>query len=64
MVDNAIRYSPEKSKVTIKLEKNNQQVTLRVIDNGLGILEELHAWVFERFFCIIDNQATGSSLGF
>lgn len=63
MVDNAIRYSPEKSKVTIKLEKNEQNVTLRVIDNGPGIPEQLRERVFERFFRMIGNQATGSGLG-
>ncbi|WP_259411853.1 ATP-binding protein [Coxiella burnetii] len=63
MVDNAIRYSPEKSKVTIRIEKEDNRVILRVIDNGPGIPEELRERVFERFFRMIGNQATGSGLG-
>jgi len=63
LVDNAIRYSPEKSKIIIKIEKNKTHVTLRVIDNGPGIPEDLRKRVFERFFRIIGNQATGSGLG-
>lgn len=63
LVDNAIRYSPEKSKVTIKIEKDKEYVMLRVIDNGPGIPEELRERVFERFFRVIGNQTTGSGLG-
>jgi two-component system sensor histidine kinase QseC len=63
LVDNAIRYSPEQSTVSIHIEKTPTHVTLRVVDNGPGIPEELRERVFERFFRIIGNQATGSGLG-
>jgi len=63
LVDNAIRYSPEKSKVTIKIEEDDEHVILRVIDNGPGIPKELRERVFERFFRVIGSQATGSGLG-
>lgn len=63
LVDNAIRYSPEHSTVTIKIDQNEKHVILRVIDNGPGIPEELRDRVFERFFRVIGNQATGSGLG-
>ncbi len=63
LVDNAIRYSPEKSTITIKIEQTPTKVILRVIDNGPGIPEELRERVFERFFRVIGNQATGSGLG-
>lgn len=63
LVDNAIRYSPEKSTVTIKIEDHNDKLVLRVIDNGPGIPDELKERVFERFFRIIGTKATGSGLG-
>ncbi len=63
LVDNAIRYSPEKSTITIKVDSNNDQTQLQVIDNGPGIPEELRERVFERFFRVIGNQTTGSGLG-
>ncbi|WP_423064079.1 ATP-binding protein [Candidiatus Paracoxiella cheracis] len=63
LLDNAIRYSPEKSKVAIKIEHDDKHVILRVIDNGPGIPKELRERVFERFFRVIGNQATGSGLG-
>lgn len=63
LVDNAIRYSPKHSTVSIHIEKNPTHVVLRVTDNGPGIPEELRERVFERFFRVIGNQATGSGLG-
>lgn len=63
LVDNAIRYSPPESQISIMIEKNSEQVILRVVDNGPGIPEELRERVFERFFRVIGNQATGSGLG-
>lgn len=63
LVDNAIRYSPPKSTVSVLIEKDHEHVILRVIDNGPGIPEELRERVFERFFRVIGNQATGSGLG-
>lgn len=63
LIDNAIRYSPEKSTVTIKIERHDDRLVLRVIDNGPGIPDELKERVFERFFRILGNKATGSGLG-
>lgn len=63
LIDNAIRYSPEKSTVKIDVKDNGDTVTLIVSDNGPGIPEELRARVFERFFRVIGTKATGSGLG-
>lgn len=63
LVDNAIRYSPEESIVSIRVEKEKNQVLLRVIDNGPGIPKELRDQVFQRFFRILGNKAPGSGLG-
>lgn len=63
LIDNAIRYSPEKTSVTIKIEKTDDKIGLHVIDNGPGIAEELKERVFERFYRVIGTKATGSGLG-
>lgn len=63
LVDNAIRYSPEKSTVSIKIEHHDQYIVLHVIDNGPGIPDELKERVFERFYRVIGTKATGSGLG-
>lgn len=63
LVDNAIRYSPNGSKVTIKPEYHNDQLVLHVIDNGPGVPKEMRERIFERFFRVIGSDATGSGLG-
>ncbi|PIZ03427.1 MAG: two-component sensor histidine kinase [Gammaproteobacteria bacterium CG_4_10_14_0_8_um_filter_38_16] len=63
LVDNAIRYSPPDSFVTIDIREDAKHVTLIVSDNGVGIPEKLRKRVFERFFRVVGNQALGSGLG-
>lgn len=63
LVDNAIRYSPEEGEIKIKVSETADQVILEVIDTGPGIPEELRERVFERFYRIVGNKATGSGLG-
>ncbi len=63
LIDNAIRYGKENGLITIDISQTNDHATLRVIDDGPGIPEELRKRVFERFFRVIGNRSTGSGLG-
>lgn len=63
IIDNAVRYSPENSRVNIQAEKTDQDVTLKIIDNGPGIPEALRERVFERFYRKLGTQEKGSGLG-
>lgn len=63
LVDNAIRYSPPNSTVSIDIIEDDKHVVLIVSDNGPGIPEKLRKRVFERFFRIIGNKTLGSGLG-
>jgi PAS domain S-box-containing protein len=50
LVDNAYKYSPEESMVTITLSENEGEVQLDVIDQGIGIFPDEHEKIFERFY--------------
>lgn len=50
LLDNAIKYSPDKSTVTIASEKTDGSLTLSVTDNGIGIGENDVAHIFDRFY--------------
>ena len=52
LIDNAIKYSVEKPDVKLILEKENTNVTLRVIDKGIGI-DKVHLHkIFEKLYRI------------
>lgn len=63
LIDNAIRYSPQGSKVTVSVSTDADTIVLNVIDNGPGIPEEERDNVFERFHRVIGSQQDGSGLG-
>ena len=64
LIDNAIRYTPTKGKVVVKLFQNAaKQVVLAVSDNGPGVPEKYRERIFERFFRILGTESPGSGLG-
>lgn len=63
LIDNAIRYSPEKARIEVMITENQESIVLQVIDNGPGIPEEYRPQVFNRFFRILGTKQTGSGLG-
>jgi signal transduction histidine kinase len=50
LLDNAVRYSPAGSKITIALSEQDGQIEFRIQDQGIGIPEDQHSRVFEKFF--------------
>lgn len=65
LLSNAIKFSPEGSAISVSSEREGQQLTIRIRDEGLGISEEDQAHLFERFFRgnnVSDIQGTGLGL--
>lgn len=50
LLDNAIKYSPDKKSVTIKAVKTDSKVKIVVEDKGIGISKEDLPHVFDRFY--------------
>lgn len=63
LLENALKYSPRDSCVTVSLHAERDQVVLHVADQGPGIAPELHARVFDRFFRAPQQEQAGSGLG-
>ena len=63
LIDNAIRYTPDRGVVTAVLEASEARVTLRVEDNGPGIPIEQRERVFERFYRHDAAASGGCGLG-
>lgn len=49
-LDNAIKYSPEKSTITIDSDITNKTIKLHVVDQGVGIKSSDQKHIFERFY--------------
>lgn len=63
LLDNALRYCPRGSQVTVSVTSDGTMSTLSVEDNGPGIPAEEREHIFERFHRGIDSRAEGSGLG-
>jgi heavy metal sensor kinase len=61
LLDNAIKYTPEGGKVTLKVTADDERACLEVADTGIGIPSELLSRVFERFFRV--DRARSRELG-
>ncbi|GAB1401660.1 ATP-binding protein [Elusimicrobiota bacterium] len=61
IIDNSLRYT-EKGKITVKLEKQKDTVSLVVEDTGIGISQEHLPRLFERFY-VVDKARSRKSGG-
>ncbi len=66
VLDNAIKYTPQKGKITITLILNKDAVEFNIQDSGMGIPEDQKDKVFNKFFRAtnaVQVSPTGSGLG-
>lgn len=52
LLDNAIKYSPEDSRITIKLHDHPNEIEVAIMDEGIGIKKKFQQKIFEEFFII------------
>jgi signal transduction histidine kinase len=50
LLDNAIKYSPEKPNIKVGTENTNDGIKIWVEDNGIGISNEAQQKIFDKFF--------------
>ncbi len=64
LVSNAIKFSPEGSKITISAKLFKSEIKLNVSDHGIGIPESDQKHLFERFFRSSNaGEIQGTGLG-
>jgi len=66
LLENAVKYTPEKGKIDITVEQGKSHLHVFVKDNGVGIPKEDKKKMFSKFFRasnVIRMQTEGSGLG-
>jgi two-component system sensor histidine kinase SenX3 len=66
LIENAVNYSPDKTKVTVNSVVENDIVEITVIDQGVGISETDIDRIFERFYRVDparSRETGGTGLG-
>ncbi|MEF9971615.1 MAG: DUF4118 domain-containing protein, partial [Oscillospiraceae bacterium] len=57
IVDNAIKYTPQNSTITISVKKRNHLVSLEIADDGNGLSDEEKSKIFEMFYTANSSSA-------
>jgi signal transduction histidine kinase len=67
LLDNAIKYTPEKGAIQLRVLASNGHTVLEVQDNGIGIPPDALPHIFERFYRVdparsADSESAGLGL--
>jgi signal transduction histidine kinase len=64
LLDNAIKFTPDKGKIHVSLASRDHCLILKIQDNGIGIEAEKLPHIFERFYRGDESRsAAGNGLG-
>lgn len=64
LLDNAIKYSPAKSTITINTKKVDGMVNITITDEGIGIAKEELKHVFDRFYRVSKSRSKNETPGY
>jgi signal transduction histidine kinase len=62
LIENAVKYTPPRGKVTFSLKRENDQAVVSIGDTGIGIPKKDLQKVFDRFYRV-KADGSGSGLG-
>jgi len=49
LLSNALKFTPDNGSIEVRVGRNNDHVRIEVKDTGIGIPEEFHATIFDKF---------------
>ncbi|MEP7329914.1 MAG: ATP-binding protein [Betaproteobacteria bacterium] len=63
LLDNAVRYSPQKTAIHVRVDERDGRAIVTVADEGLGVTAEERDRLGQRFHRLLGAQAPGTGLG-
>jgi len=63
LINNAVKYSPNRKEIIIRAEKNKDSAVVSVIDFGIGMANSDQELIFERFYRANGHVSTMPGLG-
>ena len=63
LLDNALKFSPEGSKISISAEKKGNEIVVAIIDQGQGIEPEKAKKIFDRFYQVKSSGQAKAGAG-
>lgn len=66
LVGNALKFTPEKGKISINAHRSGRVIQVDITDTGFGIPEDAQEKIFEEFFRVentINQEVKGTGLG-
>ena len=66
LVNNALKYTPAKGKITVNAKKLDKEIQVDIIDTGCGMPEDSLGKLFQEFYRVdseVNQQVKGTGLG-
>lgn len=66
LISNAVKYNSEAGNIDISLSEDNDLITVKISDTGIGLTEEENKHIFDRFYRVDSSRTSsvkGSGLG-
>ena len=65
LIDNAAKYAPPGTSITLRARRDGAVVTMQVLDQGPGLPDQDQERIFDKFYRVRagDSQRAGTGLG-
>ena len=64
LLDNAVKYTPKKGRVTLAIKKRNRNLIIKVEDSGVGIAKKDIRRIFERLYRVDSSRSKDKVEGY